>query len=386
MESGGRLCMKAVLLALALLTLISLLAIGYLCPQSVCSAGKLGLVGRGSRDSMGGPLSFLSQPLRSDRRNKLSFDDMLGDDFEFDMKGSDVMVFLHIQKTGGTVFGRHLVHDLDLEKPCECQRGRKRCRCNRPNSSGKWWLFSRYSTGWKCGLHADWTELTACVDSAMDRTEKTTAKRSARVCPWPGLLACSFARATLYSGSLVPLGQSKGSRASAHFSRLVPNFLFDVEVLLRDAAARARGPLPERVPARAAWRHLEGLSALVRGTGPHQRGIATLLQRHRLEGRHFPGVHRLPVEPGCESADAHAGRPVPGGLLQPDGSGGVRAGPAHADKRQGQPAPHGLLRPHGAPAALAAPLRAHLQAALPQALRTAQRDAQHGCLRAGMSI
>ena len=26
------------------------------------------------------------------------------------------------------------------------------------------WLFSRYSTGWKCGLHPDWTELTGCVD------------------------------------------------------------------------------------------------------------------------------------------------------------------------------------------------------------------------------
>jgi len=25
-------------------------------------------------------------------------------------------------------------------------------------------LFSRYSTGWRCGLHADWTELTGCVD------------------------------------------------------------------------------------------------------------------------------------------------------------------------------------------------------------------------------
>lgn len=177
MESGGRLCMKAVLAALAAVTLVFLLAVAYLCPQSVCSAGKMSPAGRGSRESMGGPLSFLSQPLRPDRRNKLSFDDMLGDDFEFDMKGSDVMVFLHIQKTGGTVFGRHLVQDLDLEKPCECQRGRKRCRCNRPNSNGSWWLFSRYSTGWKCGLHADWTELTACVDSAMDRTEKTTAKR-----------------------------------------------------------------------------------------------------------------------------------------------------------------------------------------------------------------
>ena len=27
------------------------------------------------------------------------------------------------------------------------------------------WLFSRYSTGWKCGLHPDWTELVGCVDA-----------------------------------------------------------------------------------------------------------------------------------------------------------------------------------------------------------------------------
>lgn len=25
--------------------------------------------------------------------------------------------------------------------------------------------------GWKCGLHADWTELNNCVDEAMDETE-----------------------------------------------------------------------------------------------------------------------------------------------------------------------------------------------------------------------
>ena len=24
--------------------------------------------------------------------------------------------------------------------------------------------YIRYSTGWKCGLHPDWTELTSCVD------------------------------------------------------------------------------------------------------------------------------------------------------------------------------------------------------------------------------
>lgn len=39
------------------------------------------------------------------------------------------------------------------------------------------WLFSRYSTGWKCGLHADWTELTGCVDQELDKNEGETAKR-----------------------------------------------------------------------------------------------------------------------------------------------------------------------------------------------------------------
>lgn len=45
----------------------------------------------------------------------LSYEDVLNDDFQFDMDAHDVMVFLHIQKTGGTSFGRHLVRDLDLK-------------------------------------------------------------------------------------------------------------------------------------------------------------------------------------------------------------------------------------------------------------------------------
>lgn len=51
----------------------------------------------------------------------LSYEDVLNDDFQFDMDGHDVMVFLHIQKTGGTSFGRHLVRDLDL-KVCQMSR------------------------------------------------------------------------------------------------------------------------------------------------------------------------------------------------------------------------------------------------------------------------
>lgn len=45
----------------------------------------------------------------------LSYEEVLNEDFQFDMNGHDVMVFLHIQKTGGTSFGRHLVMDLDLQ-------------------------------------------------------------------------------------------------------------------------------------------------------------------------------------------------------------------------------------------------------------------------------
>eukprot|EP00095_Tigriopus_kingsejongensis_P008595 maker-scaffold1083_size63694-snap-gene-0.17 protein:Tk08595 transcript:maker-scaffold1083_size63694-snap-gene-0.17-mRNA-1 annotation:"heparan-sulfate 6-o-sulfotransferase 2" len=114
--------------------------------------------------------------------NFIPYEGIQDDNFEFNLSGRDVMVFLHIQKTGGTTFGKHLVQDIDLEEPCQCRRLKKRpksrqygaktrvkrkikCECFRPGEKGKYWLFSRYSTGWKCGLHPDWTELTACVDN-----------------------------------------------------------------------------------------------------------------------------------------------------------------------------------------------------------------------------
>ncbi|XP_041846893.1 heparan-sulfate 6-O-sulfotransferase 2 isoform X2 [Melanotaenia boesemani] len=89
---------------------------------------------------------------------------------DFNIKGDDVIVFLHIQKTGGTTFGRHLVRNIQLERPCECHAGQKKCTCFRPGKK-ETWLFSRFSTGWSCGLHADWTELTRCVPSRMDSRE-----------------------------------------------------------------------------------------------------------------------------------------------------------------------------------------------------------------------
>ncbi|XP_063062982.1 heparan-sulfate 6-O-sulfotransferase 1-B [Engraulis encrasicolus] len=94
---------------------------------------------------------------------------------DFEIKGEDVIVFLHIQKTGGTTFGRHLVQNVRLEVPCDCRPGQKKCTCYRPNRK-ETWLFSRFSTGWSCGLHADWTELINCVPGVLNKRE-TKAKK-----------------------------------------------------------------------------------------------------------------------------------------------------------------------------------------------------------------
>ncbi|KAM6945544.1 heparan-sulfate 6-O-sulfotransferase 3-B-like [Aplochiton taeniatus] len=98
---------------------------------------------------------------------------------EFNIKGDDVIVFLHIQKTGGTTFGRHLVKNIQLEQPCDCMPGQRKCLCHRPGTAESW-LFSRFSTGWSCGLHADWTELSNCVPRFMNKSDKKNAVKSKR--------------------------------------------------------------------------------------------------------------------------------------------------------------------------------------------------------------
>ena len=96
----------------------------------------------------------------------------------FDMRGSEVLVFLHTQKTGGSNFERHLAKNLNISNKCVClPKTKKRCSCTRPGSK-KRWLISRYSTGWNCGLHADWTELQACVPKFLNRKEGIDTNRT----------------------------------------------------------------------------------------------------------------------------------------------------------------------------------------------------------------
>lgn len=121
----------------------------------------------------------ISKSMKAYKNGMLPYNDFEAADIEHSynvkLDREDVIVFLHIQKTGGTTFGRHLVKNMDLESPCKCYRKKKRCDCYTRKKTI--WLFSRYSTGWVCGLHADWTELTTCVETAMNKKEKLIRTR-----------------------------------------------------------------------------------------------------------------------------------------------------------------------------------------------------------------
>jgi len=183
---------QRLLLALLMLTVCGVIVVQYVCPSGsdcrfLSRVGSLFAPGldadqhRASDDGGGGGV---------DPKDGLAGDPYVAEDtalarfvprfnftnadlsrvVDFNMKGDDVIVFLHIQKTGGTTFGRHLVRNIRLERPCECHAGQKKCTCLRPGKT-ETWLFSRFSTGWSCGLHADWTELTSCVPARMDERE-----------------------------------------------------------------------------------------------------------------------------------------------------------------------------------------------------------------------
>lgn len=102
--------------------------------------------------------------------NLITFQDITDTSNAFNISSDDLLVLLHIQKTGGTAFERHLVQDLKLERPCRCNEDKRRCNCPRPNDRKQpksvadvTWLLSRFSTGWVCGLHPDYSQLTKCL-------------------------------------------------------------------------------------------------------------------------------------------------------------------------------------------------------------------------------
>ncbi|CAL1545827.1 unnamed protein product [Lymnaea stagnalis] len=154
-------CRFIVFLLIAALSFIFLIIV-YSCTGTVCF---------GVADST--PLPFAQTELSLQRiQQKNKFDaSILHKVYKLDFESGDILVYLHIQKTGGATFGRHLVHNLAVNSPCRCQKDIKKCEC--VTSNNHIWLLSRHSTGWVCGLHADWTELNDCVDEWFKNNDLT---------------------------------------------------------------------------------------------------------------------------------------------------------------------------------------------------------------------
>lgn len=169
------------LIALMCLFIFGFVYLGNYCPDRVCAL-TAGPILKNYNRPFSNQANYDDHRLSvfKDQANHLpqSPDDIvsgfhdsdLNRNYNFSIEGYDVIVFLQIQKTSSTTFGRHLVRNVDLNIPCQCYKHKgETCDCK--NSKNNIWLFSRLSTGWLCGVHADWTELQNCVSTAVDKLE-----------------------------------------------------------------------------------------------------------------------------------------------------------------------------------------------------------------------
>ncbi|XP_072482638.1 heparan-sulfate 6-O-sulfotransferase 2 isoform X1 [Notamacropus eugenii] len=245
------------LLALVMLFLFAVIVLQYVCPGTECQLLRLQAFASSHAD-----------PYRTEDESpprfvaRLNFTDAeLLRKVDFNIKGDDLIVFLHIQKTGGTTFGRHLVRNIQLEQPCECKAGQKKCTCHRPGKR-ETWLFSRFSTGWSCGLHADWTELTNCVPSIVD------SKKEVKLRPTS---CCKSKKAHCVCRDPKGAYQRRGAKKRRNFYYIT---------ILRDPVSRY---LSE-------WRHV-------------QRGATWKASLHVCDGR-SPTIEELP---SCYTGDDWSG-------------------------------------------------------------------------------
>ena len=134
----------------------------------------------------------------------LGFDSRSSQNYSFDQTGRDSLVFIHIPKTGGSDFLRHLVTlQQDGQPLCsvyeEAQTSRKKKRergfCPR-HRGAKYnsttedvmpWLISEKTLGWHCGLHPFYSEYISCIS-----LESTRVKRIQKFDP-----TCTFHFSTM---------------------------------------------------------------------------------------------------------------------------------------------------------------------------------------------
>ncbi|XP_067652092.1 heparan-sulfate 6-O-sulfotransferase 3-B-like [Haliotis asinina] len=83
--------------------------------------------------------------------------------------GSDIIVFVRIQKTGSSTFASHMADDLNATRWCRCEgKVKDKCSCYKKWKSNI--LFKRKLRDKPCQKsHPDWTHLHACVEDAINK-------------------------------------------------------------------------------------------------------------------------------------------------------------------------------------------------------------------------
>lgn len=100
----------------------------------------------------------------------------------YNLLGNDTLVVIHIQKTGGSDFLRHLVtvkkdgrymcklpNDIlsKVERNVNLPKGKHQIQCHRDPADPKstQWLLSEKTKGWACGVHPTLSTYKSCVDT-----------------------------------------------------------------------------------------------------------------------------------------------------------------------------------------------------------------------------
>lgn len=119
MDGSKKRKIRTIVFICLVLAISGIIGFGYFCNDKVCALSRKDLFqtelpSNKHTHNEKSQLSLINNP-------GLSYDEVQNDDFQngFDIDKYDVMVFLHIQKTGGTSFGKHLVRDLDLKVSIE---------------------------------------------------------------------------------------------------------------------------------------------------------------------------------------------------------------------------------------------------------------------------
>ncbi|WAR10876.1 H6S3B-like protein [Mya arenaria] len=111
---------------------------------------------------LGGNSTFpqLQEPIETPLKNNYDID-------------KDLIVFLHIQKTGGMYLNERFRTNLKLDFPCNC----KNVPCGCLNKHHRMWMYTSAFSGWTCGLHADWTQMHSCIPQLADKVDKEHRER-----------------------------------------------------------------------------------------------------------------------------------------------------------------------------------------------------------------